>query len=294
MKSRICLTGFLMLLVCLTASDLFGQGQRRERDREGGGGRGGRGGMGMMGRGPQSLFALVANPAVQKELDVKEEQNNKLTTVTEDYFTQIRDSVTFNREDFQDADDEKRAKMMAEMQEKRAAADKAATAKLKPELAKILDEKQMIRLQQIYIQSLRGAALENDEVVAALKLSDDQKDKIKTANKENADKLSKLMSSDGDPMDRFAKMRELGDQLNKDLLAVLNEDQTKELDKLKGPEFDLASLRGGRGPGGGGPGGFGGGRRRDEGGPPNAGGRPQRRAESSEKPESDKKSDSDK
>lgn len=273
MNSRTCLTGILTLLVCLTACDL--SGQERERGRDGGGRRGfGGGGFGM-GRGTQTLFSLAGNPAVQKDLGVNEDQTKQLTKVNEDYFNEIRSAFSFDREAIEDATPEERAKIMADAQVKITAANKAATEKLKPELAKALDEKQMARLQQIYVQSLRGEAVENEEVASKLKLTDDQKDQIKKTKKEYEEKLAGLRNEEGDPMDRFAKMREIGTKRDEALLALLTPDQKTELDKLKGAEFDLTQLGGRRGGGGGG---FG--RGGEGGGRPNESGRPQRKAES--------------
>lgn len=280
--NRRILTGLLMLMVVVSAGDLLAQ--RRERDREGGpGGGGGRGGFGMMGmgRGTQSLISLAGNPAVQKDLATKDEQNEKLAKISEDYNNQFRDSLNFDREGLRDLSPEERTKRMTEMQEKTIEVTKSLTEKFKPDLAKVLDEAQVKRLNEIYVQSLRGEALQNTEVAATLKITDEQKEKLTAVNKDFADKRSALMSSEGgDPMDRFAKFGELEQEREKALTDVLNDDQKKEFETLKGKPFDLTQLRGGGrgGRGGGGPGGPGG--RGEGGGRPEGAGRPQRRANS--------------
>ncbi len=283
MNKRSCFTWATILLICVMAGDA--SAQRRERE-GGGGGRGGRG-MGMgMGRGPSSLIPLAGNPAVQKDLAVKEEAAPKIAKIVEDFGKELQ--TTLGETDFgslRDLSSEERAKKMEEMRDKSAAAAKSLTEKFKPELAKVLDEKQMERLQQIYIQSLGSNAVMNTDVASALKITDEQKTKLDGLSKEYRDKQTALFSEEGggDPTERFSKMRELGEERDAKLLEVLTADQSKELETMKGEPFDLAQLRGG---GRGGEGrGFG--RGGQGGGRPDGAGRPQRKSEApAEKTES--------
>lgn len=263
-------TGLAILAVIgMMATSAFAQ--------PGGGGRGGRGGFGGFGGfgGTQSTLSLAGNAAVQKELAATEEQATKLKKLAED----VRAAMMAEGggpggggADLRDLPEAERRAKMEEMMAKRAESTRKVNEKFKPELAKILDAKQVERLEQIHVQAA-GASIYTDATVAkALKITKEQEEQIAAINTEFTAKQRELFGGGGggggDGQERFAKMRELGTTRDKDLADVLTADQKAQLAKLKGKEFDLAQLRGPGGPGGGGPGG------RPGGGRPGAEGRP--------------------
>lgn len=230
------------LLVLLAVSPAFAQGRRG-------------GGFGMGGGGARfaSPMALVQIDAVQSELGMTEEQKEQVSTIAEEYNTAIRGEGggrggfgggqgNFDPEEFR-----QRAQEMATRAEE-------ANKKYSPKVAEILDEAQMKRLNQLVVQRQGTMALaENAEVQASLKLTDDQKTKIKEAVDQYQEKIGNISFGQG----AFEEMRELGETRDSDLMAVLTDDQKKEFASLKGEEFEFP--RGGFG--GGRRGGFGGGRR---------------------------------
>lgn len=210
--------------------------------------RGGFGGGPGMGR-PQSALNLAANAAVQKELAATEEQIAKLKTLSDEARAELREGMG-RVEGLRDLPEEERRAKFAEMAAKQAEAARKVEEKYKPKLAEVLDAKQVERLNQIALQAAGTQAYADPAVAKALKLTKEQQEKLASINKEASEKLRESFApGGGGGEDRFAKMRELNAAREKDLAAVLSSEQTSELAKMKGKEFDLAQLRGG-GPGG--------------------------------------------
>lgn len=242
----------------------------------GGTGGRGRGGFGFGGGfgGPQSGLMLAGNPAVQKELGVTEDQIAKLKKLGEEAREEMQ-AGGGGGGDFaalRDLPEEERRAKMTEMMNKRMEATRKVVEKYKPKLTEVLDAKQVERLNQIALQAAGSGAYSDPDVAKALKLSKEQQDKIATITKEFGEKqrASFTGGGGGGGEDARAKMRELSTARDKDLAAVLTDDQKTQLEKMKGKEFDVAALRGGPGgPGGGG---------RPGGGRPGAEGRPKTQA----------------
>lgn len=234
------------------------------------GGRGGRGGGGFGGRGfgfggsTLDKPALLGSEQVRKELKLNEEQGKKVEAVLSAHreaAMEIGGAGRGNR----DASEEERAKARAERTQKVADLLKKTEAKL----AEVLEKTQGQRLDEILLQHQGPEALIADNVVASLKISAEQVDKIKAAIATRDSELGKLVGSfrggpggpggaGGDFQERREKMDKLRTDANTAAAAALSKEQTEALAKLKGAPFELdrASLFGGRG----GPGGPGGGR----------------------------------
>jgi hypothetical protein len=102
-------------------------------------------------------------------------------------------------------------------------------------LADNLKEDQIKRLNQIMWQRQGiSQAISNPDVQTALKLDDQQKEKLKSIREEAAKKRQEL----GQPnADNRAKFTELRQKTNDDINALLTEDQKKAWKELQGPEF---------------------------------------------------------
>lgn len=217
----------------------------------GAGGRG-RGGFGGGMGGPQSALMLAGNPAVQKELGVSEDQIAKLKTLSDEARAELSEGGG-PPEGLRDLPEAERRAKMTEMMAKRAEAARKVNAKFKPKLAEVLDAKQVERLDQITLQAAGAQAYAEPEVAKALNLSKEQQDKIASINKEASEKQRELFGGagggggGGDFQERFAKMAELNRAREKDLAAVLTSEQSDQLAKMKGKEFDVGQLRGGPG-----------------------------------------------
>jgi hypothetical protein len=87
-------------------------------------------------------------------------------------------------------------------------------------------------------------------VIAALKLSDEQQDKLKAAGEENSKAFEEAFSEGGRENWR-ERAGELAEQSEKRLLGVLTDEQKTAFEALKGTELavDLSPIfRRGRGP----------------------------------------------
>jgi Spy/CpxP family protein refolding chaperone len=192
-------------------------------------------GQGMRGGGG-TLF-LLRNEKVQSDLALTDDQKTSVK--------KLLDSAMESFSSLQGLSGEERT---AKMQELRKAQDE--------KVAGILNDKQKARLKEIGLQQRGPAALTDKEVAEALKLTDDQVNKIK----EIADAMLKDMQdarqaagSGGDRTAMREKMTTLRKESNDKMLAVLTPDQKSSFEKMQGTKIDLP--QGGFGFGGGGPGG---------------------------------------
>jgi len=131
----------------------------------GGQGRGGFGG----GFGGGGVGFLISNEAVQKELKMDKDQADKATEAVKKVREKHADDFTKLREAPQE---ERRTKMQELAKEVNEETMKAVGEVLKPE--------QMTRLKQIELQRASFAAFTRPEVQEALKLTTEQKEKVKT------------------------------------------------------------------------------------------------------------------
>jgi hypothetical protein len=205
----------------------------------------------MFGRGMNKTY-LLRSEAIRKELGVSEEQATK-----------IQEILTASREErrglwqrpSRDATPEERTKAREEMAKKMEAFNKKLDAKLD----KALKKEQVERLNQIMLQATMQRApieaLTSDYVVKGLKLNKEQVKKLKAAEKARDDAMAKMRQdmrggdrSDREAMrERFQKMREqmqeITEKAKKDAMAILTKEQKEGLEKLKGKDFDLQSIR---------------------------------------------------
>lgn len=249
-----------VVAILLSASVAFAQ--RPGGGQPGGGRPGGFGGGGQL--------MLVNNEAVQKELALKEDQISKLKTLGESVREEMRGAFTGGFGG-RDQSEEERAKA----REKMAESIKKLNDKFQPKLAEILDASQRTRLQQIAWQNARSQVYQDAGVIAALKITTEQQEKLAAVSQDFGEKQREL-SGQGGGDEAQTKRRELSESRDKALSEVLTADQREQFTKLLGKKFDTAQLGGGfGGPGGGRPG--------QGGGAANPAGRPQRKAQDGDK-----------
>jgi hypothetical protein len=238
--SRMLLTVGVAVLL---AAPLFAQNQPGGRRGQGGG----RGGFGVGG----SLTFLLTNKSVQEELKLNEDDSKKAKDVADEVAKKhADDSKGLDRQKEED-----RAKL-AEIRQTIAKEElTAVNAVLKPDQAKRLKE---IMLQQS-LRTAGPAGLLNAEVATALKLNDDQKEKIKTIGDDFSKERQQVMQEAGfggrrgaggggggggrpDPAKREEATKKV-EGLNKEsmtkALALLSTDQKKTLDDMKGAAFEI-------------------------------------------------------
>jgi len=214
-----CKTSLSLALVALLASPGLAQ---RQRQRPGGGG--GFGG------------SLLLNKSVQDELKLGKEQKDKLEEVSKKAQEKRRELSQGGRPD--------REKIQAVNKEINEEATKAAS----------LNDDQKKRLKEIELQQslrFRGpAAFDSEDIQKQLKLTDEQKEAVKTIVKETDDKIKEEAK---DLERRDPKRREIRQKLNKEAMgkvaAKLTKEQKDTWTKMLGDPFEVKFEQ--RRPGGG-------------------------------------------
>jgi acyl-CoA reductase-like NAD-dependent aldehyde dehydrogenase len=196
----------------LAASAASAQGQQRQRQPGGFGG----------GFGANPLSYAADQKSVQEELKMTEDQIKKAKD--------LQEKSRGNRQDFQGLSREEIQKKMAE---RRAENDKA--------LAGILSADQMKRLNQIVLQQRGGDALNDPKIQDELKLTDDQKEKIKAIGEDFRKTMAEMRQNNqgggGDFQAAMQKMQEMRKANNDKLMKLLTADQGKTWKELTGAPF---------------------------------------------------------
>ena len=264
-----------------------GQGGGRQRGGQQGGRQGGRSGFGQQrgfGGGSPSVSkaVLLGVEDVQDELDIDDTQHATITAALEAYRQERDDSRSdrgqFDRSQFENATDEERQALREKMEKERDELNKkreALNKKTDEMLATLLEPEQVKRLDQIAFQvRVRFglvAVLKSPEMRDKLSITDEQIVKLEKVEEDaSADRrkmFENMRSGEGERPD-FSKigemMAEARRKSEKNVLAVVTDEQKVILASMKGEafEFDMRALQRG-----GGRGGFGGGDRgRGEGG----------------------------
>ncbi len=239
---RLFKTTFILGLVLLLAGPALAQrGQ----------GRGGRGG------GPGGPGMLIQNPSVQKELKLTDDQIQKIKDAGQ--------SIASKRQEERDAI---RNLQGDEQREKRQELGKKVAEETNQALAGILKPDQSKRLKEITLQQEGARAFNTEEVQKTLKLTDDQKDKIKTINEDAAKDMRELLPQGGrrgagggggggvvDPAafkERMTKVAALRKETMDKVTSVLTDDQKKSWKDMTGEPFEVKfepGQGGRRGPG---------------------------------------------
>jgi hypothetical protein len=281
----------VLLMAAMAQAQPPGQGRGRGQGFGQGFGGIGRGGFGM------GYGQLVGIEEVQTELKVTEDQKAALQKQADERRAAREQQGQGGGRgfgDFQNLTEEERNERIAQFRKEAAEREKTT----REQIATVLDDAQMKRLREIWVQTLGVGALSNDEIVAELKITDLQKEEIADTQQEAFREMGEQMrelfqqrgqdQSDEDRQAARTKMDQLRKEAEEKVLANLNDEQKKQLETMKGAKFDLPQGafgfggRGGRGrPGGDGAGGDGGGRRRPDGdGGNNGGGNRPRRPDS--------------
>jgi Spy/CpxP family protein refolding chaperone len=175
-------------------------------------------------------FTLLSNKGVQEEIKITEEQTGKIKTASEE----IRKKYPGGFGGFGKKTDT--PPMSKEEREKVAKERTEATNKA---IAEILTAEQAKRFKQIERQQNVTTVLTNDEeVIKALAITDDQKAKIKGLIEDNAKEMPKF-SKDSNFKELQEKITALRKELKEKTLKVLTEEQTKKWTELTGAAFEV-------------------------------------------------------
>lgn len=149
---------------------------------------------------------LLMNPSVQKELKLSDEQVEKIKKVVPE-FAKLTDLKPDERKD-----------------------------KVQKILADILQPAQSQRLRQIEVQQ-RG--LSDPDNQQALKLTEEQKERIKSVNQELGKELRDIFSKDGRSKDAMEKVQKARQTSREKMVNILTDDQKKTWKEMAGEPFDL-------------------------------------------------------
>jgi Spy/CpxP family protein refolding chaperone len=213
---------FAMFVILVAASQTVAQPQPGGPPPGGFGGPGGPGGF----FGGGGVLNLAMRDEVQQELQLVDEQKEKVRATIDTMRDKVRDQMRGMFEQLRDASDEERRARFDEIRAKFESLD-AEGAK---ELEKILLPHQMERLKQIDLQNkirFRGAsALTSGDVAKALNLTDEQREKLEKRAAEVQEELQ-------------TKIRELQVEARKKMIDVLSPEQQALLQKMMGDQFEV-------------------------------------------------------
>lgn len=190
----------------------------------------------------QNVFLLRGEP-VQNELKLDDEQKKQLGELS----LQLQQDAFEIMSGLQDLTPEEQQEQMPEVMKM---IEEKGT-EIQEKVDAILKDEQKTRLKELSLQARGAAGLEDDEVAAALELSDDQKKKLAEIREEGNAAIQEAMQSlragGGAQGEIREKMGKLRDELGEKALAVLTDPQREKLDKMKGAKFDFPRQRGGGG-----------------------------------------------
>lgn len=189
----------------------------------------------------QNIF-MLRGEAVQKELGVNDEQKKTLSELAAQLQAEAMEIIS----GLQDLSPEEQKEHMPELM--KMVAEKGKD--IQDKVDKVLDQKQLARMKELSLQSRGTAALEDDEVVKALKISDDQKTKLAAVREEGNKKMEEAMAAlrggggGGDAGEIRQKMMDMRKELGDKGLAVLSSEQREQFEKMKGAKFTFPPQRG--------------------------------------------------
>lgn len=212
------------------------------------GGQGGRGGMGMQ----QSVMTtLLTNAELQKELKITDEQKKTLKPAMDKAEEQMKKMREMFAGGGGPPDREAMQKMM---EDGRKMADEA-----KALVEKALTPDQVKRAKQIEVQAMGMRAFANDEIAKTLKVTDDQKEKLKSVMEEFGKESQDLRQEYGirgfgggggggappspEKMAEYQKKNKaLTDETMEKVMKAMTDDQKKAWKEMTGEPFDVSKL----------------------------------------------------
>ncbi|MGO8744635.1 MAG: Spy/CpxP family protein refolding chaperone [Thermoguttaceae bacterium] len=195
-------------------------------------GRGGFGrGMGGM-QSPAMMWGLLLRaPTVQKELNLTDDQKEKLKEYSDKAQAAMRELFA----GMQDLSADERAAKMAENRKKLDGQAEEA----KKTIEGILLPNQLDRLKEVALQRRGPQALADKEVQTSLALTDDQKDKIKTIGEDTMKKAQEIRAEGGDPQEARTKVQSLAKEAQEKVMELLTAEQKEKFEKMKGAKLEI-------------------------------------------------------
>ena len=203
---------------------------------------GGMGGFG--GGGPTNL---IRSKTVRAELKVTDEQGTKLDSWAKDYQTKNMEAMKGKFAELKDLPREEMGKKMAEIQAE-------ATKEAYKQLGEVLQADQVKRLKQIDVQVAGTRAFTRPDVQEALKLTDDQKEKLKDVGQAAMKEMTELREEyglkgfgsklDADKQKEFdKKSAAITAETFGKIKGMLTDDQKKSWEEMTGATVDVAKIQ---------------------------------------------------
>jgi Spy/CpxP family protein refolding chaperone len=186
----------------------------------------GRGGFGMFGGGGPML---LSNKGVQQELKVSDSQADKLDALAQELGQKQRSEF----QKLQDVPQDERREKMQEL-------TRNMNAELHKELGNILKPEQTKRFTQIQLQQSGVNAFATPRVQEELKLTDEQKSKIRDISQDvNESTREAFQASQDDRAAAMQKIAGLRKQGMEKTLAVLTDEQKSTWKDMTGEPFEV-------------------------------------------------------
>jgi len=190
------------------------------------------------------MLGLLRSEQVQKELDLVDEQVDKLKEISETLQPEMRGRFAALRE----LGPEERRQKIAELREKA----KSRAEEVRKKIDEVLLPHQRDRLKQIILQLRGHSALDDQEIAKELGITENQEEEIRRIRTKIQDRMRAMwegLRSLG-PEERRAKAAALREEVRKlrqeavqQALGILTPEQTEKLEKMKGEKFELDRSR---------------------------------------------------
>ena len=175
---------------------------------------------GGMQRGGGGIGMLLGNKSVQDELKITDDQKKKI-------------------EEFAAKQQEARRGMQDLSQEERREKNQELTKQAEAFAKEVLTADQQKRIKQIVIQTAGLRAFAMEDVVKELKLTDEQKEKLKALSDDMRKDQQELFSGGGDQQENMKKFQALNKEYLTKASALLTDEQKKVWTELTGKPFEL-------------------------------------------------------
>jgi Spy/CpxP family protein refolding chaperone len=234
LRSR-ALVGLCLLLTAGSSTAAQGEGEKSQDQL------GFFGLRGMMGAGAltDEWARLMRLEQVRKELEITPEQLDKLKKIAQKATERLRRSFA-DMQGLRDAGPDQRKAEFAEWTKKA----RTKAEETKKEIESVLRPHQIARLRQITIQVRGAAALEDKGVQEELRLTDEQKKRLKSLQSRMGERLrgTGLPASDEERKALREKLQAARNERDGEALGILTAEQKAEFEKMKGPKFDIDHL----------------------------------------------------
>jgi hypothetical protein len=195
---------------------------------------------------PISESNAMANPvylalesAVQKEINLSEDQIDSIYRIAEKYQLELYDKMMETRRESHESSSEQSRDSWRRRRERLMEIAEELLPKYLHQLNSIFQPDQMKRLEQITLQAAGISALKDARVAEALELTKEQQDKISSMEDYYNQKKLELYRRDISRDERRAKTAEINRQQSDETMKALSDNQRKKFEELKGEIFEM-------------------------------------------------------